>query len=69
MPAENWRSVSLPKTMVDTIKRIVEAYPDMGFRSVAHFIEYTVRTSEEYRLVVLGEPLRGPPPEPKHPRF
>ena len=52
MPAKGWTTISLPKEMVERIKRIIEENPDLGFRSVADFVIISIQ-------VLGGEGVNG----------
>ncbi len=48
MPRPGWKSVSLPKDMVDKIQRIIESNPELGYKSVADFIVDAIRRHPDY---------------------
>lgn len=49
MPAPGWKSISLPEEMLEKIERIIEQYPDLGYRSKADFISAAIRTHPDYQ--------------------
>jgi len=43
MAKEGYKSLSLPEELVNDIKKIIQEYPELGYKSVAEFIKDSVR--------------------------
>ena len=48
VPGPNYRSCSLPKDMYENIEWLIAEYPELRYRSVAHYVEVAVGNSPEY---------------------
>ena len=55
VPGPNYRSVSIPKDMYEGIERLIADYPELRYRSVAHYVEVAISTNPEYVELVKGE--------------
>ncbi len=43
MPVEGYKGITLPKEMVDEIKRVIAENPELGYSSVAEFVKDAIR--------------------------
>ena len=46
--SKNYIYIGLKRPIVETIAVIVEAHPELRYRSVAHFVEFAVLNSPDY---------------------
>lgn len=48
MPEQKWKYVNIPEAMWDEIQKLIEARPQLGYKSVADFVASAVRAHKEY---------------------
>ena len=56
MPSKDskYRSVSVLKTQIELIEKIIEEYPELRYKSVSHFVDIAIRTNTDYKTVKAG---------------
>lgn len=52
---ERFRSVSLPKELLDNVEELIKASPRLGYTSNAHFVGDAVRTHIRVCLAMIKE--------------
>jgi len=49
-----WKTVSLPKEMLNEIKKFIEENPEYGYASVSDFVTTAIRAYDDYRRILEG---------------
>ena len=44
MPPKSYKGITLPQEMIEEIKAIIEAHPELGYSSVAEFVKDAIRS-------------------------
>ena len=52
MPPKGFKSVSFPEKLGDAIQVMIKKYPELGYRSMSHFIDVAVRNTKEYDVIL-----------------
>ena len=52
-----WKTISLPKEMLNEIKKFIEDHPEYGYSSVSDFVTTAIRAYGDYRIL-LEEPSK-----------
>ncbi|MHA1817461.1 MAG: hypothetical protein ACTSX1_15775 [Candidatus Heimdallarchaeaceae archaeon] len=54
-PESNYRSVSMNKEQIENIKTIIDNYPELRYKSVAHFVEVSVLINPDYKRLITDQ--------------
>ena len=44
MPPRSYKGITLPEEMIEEIKKVIEAHPELGYSSVAEFVKEAIRS-------------------------
>jgi len=50
-----WKTISLPKEMLEEIRKFIDDHPEYGYSSVSDFVTTAIRAYGDYRTI-LEEP-------------
>ena len=55
-----YRTIALPKEIVEVISKLIEEHPELGYRSVPEFVKECIRRRlEDFEKILAKEAISG----------